>query len=166
MIDVLFWEYASESVPCRRHIQDAKLSDSEIIAISICGELAGIDSENAWFCFVKRNYRHLFPKLCSRSRFSRTRRALLSVTELLREKLFSVFSMPCDPYFIINSFALAVYKFGRARYCQSFRGYGADYGKCPSKKETYFSYKVHAIFTPEGFITAFEITSTFVDDRL
>lgn len=47
-------------VTSRRHILDAKLSDPEIITISICGELAGIDSENAWFSFVKKNYRYLF----------------------------------------------------------------------------------------------------------
>ena len=42
---------------------------------------------------------------------------------------------------------------------------GVDYGKCPSKKETYFGFKVHALITLEGYITAFEITPTSVDDR-
>lgn len=165
IIDDLYWKYVPCSVSGRRHIQKAKLSDSEIITISICGELAGIDSENAWFSFVKRNFRHLFPNLCSRSRFNRTRRALLQATELIREKLLSVFAMPYSNYFIIDSFPLAVCKFGRARYCRSFRGNGADYGKCPSKKETYFGYKVHALITLEGFITAFEITPASIDDR-
>ena len=121
-IDDLYWEYAPKTVSHRRNIQDAKLSDSEIITISICGELVGIDSKNAWFSFVKRNYRYLFPKICSRSRFNRTRRALLSVTELLREKLLSVFRIPYSRYFIIDSFPLVVCKFGRAHFCQSFRG--------------------------------------------
>ena len=141
------------------------MSDPEIITISICGELAGIDSENAWFSFVKKNYRHLFPKLCSRSRFNRTRRALLQTTELLRQKMISAFPIPVSQYFVIDSFPLAVCKFGRARYCRSFRGYGADYGKCPSKKETYFGYKVHAMITLEGYITTFEITPASTDDR-
>ena len=66
---------------------------------------------------------------------------------------------------MVDSFPLAVCKFGRARYCQSFRQDGADYGKCPSKKETYFGYKVHALITLEGFITAFEITPASTDDR-
>lgn len=56
-------------------------------------------------------------------------------------------------------------KFGRARYCKVFRNHGADYGKCPSKKETYFGYKVHALITLEGYITAFEITPASTDDR-
>lgn len=165
MIDELYQLYAPHSVSGRRHILDAKLSDPEIITISICGELAGIDSENAWYSFVKKNYRHLFPNLCSRSRFNRTRRALLQVTELLRLKLLSAFAIPDSRYFVIDSFPLAVCKFGRARYSRTFRSDGADYGKCPSKKETYFGYKVHALITLEGFITTFEVTPASVDDR-
>lgn len=165
IIDDLYRQFASPEVMHRRHVLDAKLSAPEIITIGICGELAGIDSENAWFSFVKKNYHHLFPNLCSRSRFNRTRRALLKTTDLLRQKMISAFEIPFSNYFVIDSFPLAVCKFGRARYCRSFRGYGADYGKCPSKKETYFGYKVHALITLEGYITAFEITPASTDDR-
>lgn len=149
IIDELYHQFAPPEVTSRRHILDAKLSDSEIITISLCGELAGVDSENAWFSFVKQNYRHLFPQLCSRSRFNRIRRALMQTTELLRQKMISVFPIPVSSYYIIDSFPLAVCKFGRARYCKAFRGHGADYGKCPSKKETYYGYKVHALITLE-----------------
>ena len=86
IIDELYHRFAPSEVRKRRHVLDAKLSDSEIITIALCGELVGIDSENAWFSFVKKNYRHLFPQLCSRSRFNRTRRALMQITELLRQK--------------------------------------------------------------------------------
>lgn len=165
IIDELYHQFASPEVTKRRHIADAKLSDPEIITISLCGELAGIDSENAWFSFVKKNYKHLFPKLCSRSRFNRTRRALMQTTELLRQKMISAFPVPASPYCIIDSFPLAVCKFGRAYFCKSFRNDGADYGKCPSKKETYFGYKVHVLVTLEGYITAFEITPASTDDR-
>ena len=165
LIDDLYQTYAPVSVTQRRNVEQAKLSDSEIITISICGKLFGIDSEKAWFSFVKKNYKHLFPRIGSRSRFNRTRRALLPMTELLREKLLSECSMSYSQYFIIDSFPLKVCKFGRAHFCKTFRWDGADYGKCPSKKETYFGYKVHAMITLEGFITTFEITPASVDDR-
>ena len=165
IIDDLYQCFAPPEVKKRRHVLDAKLSDSEIITIALCGELVGIDSENAWLSFVKKNYRHLFPHLCSRTRFNRTRRALMQITELLRQKIISAFPIPISPYCIIDSFPLAVCKFGRARYCKTFRDYGADYGKCASKKETYFGYKVHALITLEGYITAFEITPASTDDR-
>lgn len=165
IIDELYFRYVPDAVSKRRNVFNAKLSDSEIITISICGELIGVDSENAWFSFVKKNYHHLFPAIGSRSRFNRTRRALLQTTELIRQKMFSAFAMPYSRYLVIDSFPLAVCKFGRARYCQSFRSDGADYGKCPSKKETYFGFKVHAMITLEGFITSFEITPASTDDR-
>lgn len=165
IIDGLYQQFAPASVSQRRNVNTAKMSDSEIITLSICGELVGIDSENAWYSFAKRNYRHLFPSFCSRTRFNRTRRALLQVTELLRQKLVYSFPIPNSRYFVIDSFPLPVCKFGRARYCRSFHADGANYGRCPSKKETYFGFKVHALITLEGYITAFEVTPASVDDR-
>lgn len=165
VIDEIYKEFVPKSVCQRRNYNKAKLSDSEIITISICGELIGIDSENAWYSFVKKNYRNLFPELCSRTRFNRIRRNLLQVTELIREKLPLIFSIPSSQYYIADSFPLAVCKFGRARYCRAFRGYDADFGKCPSKKETYFGYKIHMLVTLEGYIESFEITSASADDR-
>ena len=165
LIDDLYHAYAPTSVTQRRNVKQAKLSDSEIITISICGELVGIDSEKAWFSFVKRNYSHFFPTLGSRSRFNRTRRALLSITELLREKLLGLCSISRNRYFIVDSFPLPVCTFGRAPYCHSFRGHGADYGYCASKKEIYFGYKVHALVTLEGFLTTFVLTPASTDDR-
>lgn len=61
-----------------------------------------IDSENAWYSFVKRNYRHLFPELCSRSRFNRTWCALLQTTELLRQKMPSVFLISSSQYYVVD----------------------------------------------------------------
>ena len=104
IIDELYHQFALPEVAKRRHVLDAKLSDSEI-------------------------------------------------------------PVPVSSYCIIDSFPLAVCKFGRARHCKTFRSQGADYGKCPSKKETYFGYKVHALVTLEGYITAFEITPASTDDR-
>lgn len=164
-IDDLYHAHAPTSVTQRRNVEQAKLSDSEIITISICGELAGIDSEKTWFSFVKKNYRHLFPTIGSRSRFHRTRKALLQVTELLREKLLTTFSLLSSKYRIVDSFPLPVCHFGRAHFCHSFRAEGATYGFCASKKETYFGYKVHLLITLEGFITTFEITPASMDDR-
>ena len=165
MVDDLYQQFVPQSVSKRKNVTTAKMSDSEIIALSICGEVIGIDSEKAWYSFVKRNYQHLFPDLCCRTRFNRTRRNLLQVTELLRQKLPLVFPIPLSRYYVIDSFPLPVCKFGRAHFCRSFRTDGANYGKCPSKKETYYGFKVHALITLEGYITAFEITSASVDDR-
>lgn len=113
-----------------RNVHTLKMSDSEIIPLSIFGELIGLDSENTWYSFVKRNFHHLFPVLCCRTRFNRTRRSLLQVTELFRQNLTQSFPIPASRYFVFDSFPLPVCKFGRVRYCLFFRADGANYGRC------------------------------------
>ena len=73
IVDDLYRQVVPVSVSQRRKVGTAKMSDSEIITLSICGELTGTDSEKAWYSFVKRNYWHLFSRLCSCTRFNRTR---------------------------------------------------------------------------------------------
>ncbi len=94
IIDYLYQQFVLASFSQRKNVDTAKMSDSEIITLSICGELIGMDSENARYSFEKRNYRHLFPRLCCRTHFNRTRRVLLQVTELFRQKLIHSFLIP------------------------------------------------------------------------
>nr|WP_180963992.1 hypothetical protein [Haloimpatiens massiliensis] len=49
------------------------MSDSEIISISLVGELMSIDSEKSWVSYCKNNFKDLFPRFCNRSRFNRLR---------------------------------------------------------------------------------------------
>ncbi len=87
IIDELYHQFALPEVakrPACFRWQNYLIRKS--LPLVLCGELLGVDSENAWFSFVKKNYRHLFPKLCSRSRFNRTRRALMQTTELFKTK--------------------------------------------------------------------------------
>ncbi len=71
----------------------AKMSDSEIVTLSICGKLLEIDFENASYSFVKRNLSHFRPRNCCRTHtwFNWTRRALLQVTDLIWKKLAQSF---------------------------------------------------------------------------
>jgi hypothetical protein len=165
VVDDLYEEVTPTSIKGRRNKGRAKMSDSEIITIAITGETIGIDSETAWYNFVRKNYRELFPNMCDRTRYNRTRRELAGLTELLRQRLNDFM----EDYFrsdrLIDSFPLEVCEFGRAHFCRAFKGEEADYGHCASKKETYFGYKVHDVTTPEGYITDFVITPASIDDR-
>ena len=91
--------------------------------------------------FCEKNLYNLFPNLYSRTRFNRIRRNLLQTTQLFREQLSVSFLIPKSPYYVMDSFPLAVCKIGRAKYCHAFRTDGANYGRCPSKKETYYGFK-------------------------
>jgi len=165
LIDDLYNENIPEQIKRRRNKDKAILSDSEIITIAVTGEILSMDSEEAWIRFVSRNLRDLFPRMCERSRFNRVRRNLMSYINAISEKLKAYVHVCQEDQRIIDSFPLAVCKFGRAHFCKTFKGYGADYGYCPSKKETYYGYKVHVLCTLNGYVTDFIISPASVDDR-
>lgn len=112
----------------------AKMSDSEIITLSICGELI-IDSEKAWYSW-KRVLVDTFFRICVAARdLTEPEELFLQVTELLRQKLAQSFPIPDSRYFVIDSFPLPVCKFGRARYCRSSARMAQIMEKCPSKRK-------------------------------
>ena len=57
IIDDIYNEIIPIGIRNRRNIKDSKLSDSEIITISIVGELLTIDSEKSFFSLLKREYK-------------------------------------------------------------------------------------------------------------
>lgn len=165
IIDDIYKKIIPKHIQDRRNKSKATLSDSEIITISIVGELLTIDSENAWYNFCKKNFNDLFPKLCDRSRFNRVRRGLHAVIDEIRKEIGRITTLPEQRYRIIDSIPIPVCKFGRAKFHKTFRGHGAAFGKCPSKKETYLGYKLHLVITLEGFVTDYILTSANIDDR-
>jgi hypothetical protein len=61
IIDDIYQKVTPTHIANRCNINNSILSDSEIITISIVGELLTIDSENAWFNFCKKNMKDFFP---------------------------------------------------------------------------------------------------------
>jgi len=165
IIDDLYQAKIPIEVKNRLHKGKAVLSDSEIITISIMGEIMSNDSEKAWISYVSKNMRDLFPRMMERSRFNRVRRNLLKVIEHIRICLNKYIDAYKDDLRIVDSFPLQVCEFGRACFCRLFSAYDASYGVCPSKKFTYYGYKVHALCTTNGVITDFILTSADKDDR-
>lgn len=165
LIDDVYNEIIPSSIKNRRNVSESKLSDSEIISISIVGEAVTVDSEKAWFYFVKKNLKDLFPNICDRSRFNRTKRNLYSVIKEIQKYFSKSPEFENDPIRIIDSMPIPVCKFARAYFSKCFKDI-STYGYCASKKETYFGLKLHALVTVDGFISDFFLTPAGVDDRL
>lgn len=164
LIDDVYNEIIPSSIKNRRNLSDSKLSDSEIISISLVGEAITVDSEKAWFYFVKKNFKDLFPNICDRTRFNRTKRNLYIVIKEIQKYFVSLPMFENDNIRIIDSMPIPVCKFARAYFSKCFKDI-SSYGYCASKKETYFGLKLHALVTRYGFITDFFLTSAGVDDR-
>lgn len=164
IIDDAYEEITPTHIKKRRNYNKATLSDSEIITISIVGELITIDSESAWLTFVKKNYSDLFPDMCDRSRFNRTRRNLHAIIGEIRKYIVDSLGYNSESLRIIDSMPIPVCKFGRAYFNKNFK-VEAEYGYCASKKETFYGFKLHALTTANGFITDFVLSPANIDDR-
>lgn len=164
IVDDLYNQVTPEDIRFRRNYSQAKLSDSEVITLALIGELQGRTSEKAWISFVRKNYKHLFPNLCDRTHFNRTRRNLSSVIEAIRNQLSIYLGCSNTEFLIVDSMPIPVCEFGRAHFTKCFKELGG-YGYCASKKKTYYGFKLHALVSLDGFITNTVLTSAHVDDR-
>ena len=164
IVDDIYNNIIPINIRNRRNIHDSKLSDSEIITISIIWELLTIDSEKAFFSLLSIEYKYLFPKLGDRTRFNRTRRNLHAIIKEIREYISLYMQCDYDNIRVIDSLSIPVCEFGRGHFSKCFKCEGS-YGRCPSKKQTYFGFKFHALTTIDGFLTDYVITSANIDDR-
>lgn len=141
-----------------------RCSDSELVTVALLSECLGWDKETDLISLWRVHWR-LFPHLPSRSRFNRRRRALAEAINLLRQIILRSLDLADDPQCVIDSLPLPVMGFhlvpGGSR---EWAAHGATYGRCESKKETIFGYKLHCVMTLGGVILDFALTPANVDD--
>jgi len=94
-----------------------KMSDLEVVALSLTAEFMSIDSENSLFKLVDASQ---IPNLIERSQFNKRRRKLFLFLEEVRTKLASRF-LEFEDYFIVDSMPLEICKFARHRRIKSVK---------------------------------------------
>ncbi len=151
LTDDLYQEIVPVSVE-KRPGPEPQLSDSEVIAISLVGEMV-LDSETAWVHFVQKNYRPLFPQLNERSRFHRRNKDLWVVKNLIRQKLLEKLPEAFNPYRLVDSLPIIICHYARAQRGRLFLGQvdkDALFGVCASKKEKIYGFRLHLQVTIDG----------------
>ena len=86
-----------------------KMTDLEVVALSLTAEFMSIDSENSLFKQINSNE---IPNLIERSQFNKRRKKLFLFSEQIRIKLASRF-LEFEDYFIVDSMPLEICKFSR-----------------------------------------------------
>jgi hypothetical protein len=142
-------------------------SDSELIAMALIAECRGIDKETELLPWWREaQMRALFPRVPDRTRFNRRRRALAPAINLIRQIMLRSLDLADDPQCVIDSLPLPVMGFhlvpGGSR---EWAAHGATYGKCASKKQTIFGYKLHCVMTLGGVILDFVLAPANFDDK-
>jgi hypothetical protein len=159
VISSLNWEYEHKSKVGRK----SKMSDIEVVALSLTSEYMSIDSENSLFKQIKPSE---IPNLIERSQFNKRRRKLFFFLNKIRLKLASSF-IEFEKYFIVDSMPLEICKFSRhnrIKICKDEFETAPSKGYCASQNNWFYGYKLHGVCSVNGIFHSLEITKAEVHD--
>ena len=140
-----------------------KMSDLEVVALSLTAEFMSIDSENSLFKEINREQ---ISNLIERSQFNKRRRKLFFFLEEVRTKLASRF-LEFEDYFIVDSMPLEICKFARRRrikICKNEFETAPSKGFCASQNNWFYGYKLHGVCSINGIFHSLDITKAEVHD--
>lgn len=163
ILTVIFF-YVDELYQQVAHLVDRSgskptFSDSEVITLTLVNQMV-IDSETAWYKFVQRNHKPLFPKLIERSRYHRRSKSLFKLTNLIRQLLLLQLDVHLQQWHLMDSLPVPVCGYARAGRTHQFAaefGVAHDslYGHCAAKKLAFYGFRLHMLVTTQGIITHF-----------
>ncbi len=126
-------------------------ADSEVITLGLVCATYFHGDEELTLSFVRHHYLSLFPKLLSKSRFNRRRRALSLIIEEIRRVLSDPLMDPKDDVRLIDSAPIPVCTYGRSRACVTVQG--AEYASwMPSRKAPVYGLRLSLTVTTDQVI--------------
>lgn len=162
-IDDLYQELVPEAIRRRSQHRRIRFSDSEVLTLSLMQEALSMDSERSFHRYVQKNYLHLFPRLVSRDRYHRRRKALWSVEALLLGHLSEKLAQGAR-WLVVDSAPVETVKFARS---QSGRRSipEAEYGYIALEKRVFFGLRLHSLITDQGALVGFALTPANASER-
>ncbi len=150
----------------RAYSRKPKLSDCQILALSITAESMGIDSENYLFGKLKNDYKADFPNLIHRSNFNRRRKTLAPYLKRLNQFLADGMNA-FENTFIVDSIPVPVCRIVReksSKVCRESFETAPDKGYSAVNKAWYFGYKLHLVTSVNGVFQAMDLSKASVHD--
>lgn len=140
-----------------------KMSDLEVVALSLTAEYMSIDSENSLFNQLQNGQ---ITNLIERSQYNKRRKKLSYFAEQIRQQLYSKFT-EFETYFVVDSMPLEICKMARhtrINICKDDFQTSPDKGFCASQNTWFYGYKLHAVCTVSSVFQSIDITKASVHD--
>jgi len=132
----------------------ALLSASEVLTLAILAQWPRFRSERDFWRFAQAHLRSYFPRLVSQDQLNRRIRALEPELRALQSGLAGKLADPSEAYRVMDTTLVPAIVRARARREGLFAGQ-ASFGRCHSKAEWVYGFKVALVVSPEGVVTAF-----------
>ena len=158
-----WWERAHPPSP-RKPGRPPSLSDAEVLTLAILAQWPRFRSERDFHRFADAHLRPYFPNLVSHGQLNRRIRALEPKLKAFQRNLAETLADDSEVYHILDTtLILAIV---RVRACRKglFAGQAA-FGRCVSKTEWVYGFKVALSVSPEGVIMAFGLAEANSDER-
>jgi len=140
-----------------------KISDLEVVALSLTSEFMSIDSENSFFNQLQNGQ---ISNLIERSQYNKRKKKLFHFAEEIRQHLYSKFT-ELENYFVVDSMPLEICKMARhnrIKICKEDFQTAPDKGFCASQNSCFYGYKLHGVCTVSGVFQSIDIAKASVHD--
>jgi hypothetical protein len=148
----------------RKPGRPALLADSEVLTLAILAQWPRFRSERDFWRFASWYLRSYFPNLCSQSQLNRRVRALEPELRALQRDAAETLADPAAVYRVVDTTLVPAVV--RVRACRKglFAGLAA-FGRCRSKTEWVYGFKIALVVDPEGVVTTFGLAPANCDER-
>ncbi len=161
---VLKDKFVEGNVRSYRH--KPKMTDSEVIALSICQEALSIDSENYFWSKLRSDYQSEFPNLIHLTRYNLRRKNLNGFIHKVTERLSEILNAGENVH-IVDSMPIPVCKISREnrlKICKENYETAPDKGYSAVNKQYYIGYKIHLVISIRGVFSAMDLSKASVHD--
>ena len=159
--------YRAEFAPAkpRRPGRRPALSDSEVLALAVCCAWGPWDSERAFYRFVRKRLRPLFPRLVSYPEFNRRRRSLYPALAAIQRGLARRLGADLERERLLDTVPVPVMVLKRHdAEGLTFDGRAAV-AWCQAKRQFYYGLKLVLALTLDGVIARYDLVPADVADR-
>ena len=159
-----YFKEVSKNLTLRSRGEQAALSDPEVITMEIVGEYMGLGSDKQIWSYFKQHWFAHFPKLGCRTSFTRQGANLVTVKQLLQQRISNELTQDKD-LFLFDGFPIPICHIKRYKRSKTHLAIHGGVGYCAAKDQKYFGFKGHIVITQEGVTKAMDIAPANVDER-
>jgi Transposase DDE domain len=163
---------ADDFLPQRPGNARRRVTDAEIVTLSIAQAIMGIPSDQRFLAVADKRLRHLFPTIPTRDAFHKRRLRLSGQIEALIAHFARQSPGFHDDLLLVDSTPVecaksreTVKRGGASSLAEALTD-AADYGYCASHSRHFFGFRLHALFALDGTPRALALTSPKIDEKL
>lgn len=154
-----------ELVPPRPRIGlRPKLSDAELVTLSVLQVLLGFEDEARWVRYAKAHLRHLFPYVPGQSGYNKRLRKAASMLRSVMRILATDIDAWADDTWLIDSTPVECGRSRPTAQRSNLAGW-AGYGYCASHSRYFWGLRLHLVTTPAGLPVTFALANPKTDER-